>query len=113
MHSCFLNVSSEAIKPLPGRQIEFEGHGAGTMEIEELRLSYRPKRIRTLFVGESAPLSGKFFYKEKEPTPLARHIETALRLAGLRNGGPFLERFKSLGWYLDDLVLVPVNGEPQ
>jgi hypothetical protein len=25
------------------------------------------------------------------------------------NGGEFLERFKGYGWYLDDLVLIPVN----
>jgi hypothetical protein len=25
-------------------------------------------------------------------------------------GGDFLERFKAYGWYLDDLVLMPVNN---
>jgi hypothetical protein len=27
----------------------------------------------------------------------------------LGEGGDFLERFKAYGWYLDDLVLIPVN----
>jgi hypothetical protein len=33
------------------------------MDIEALRLSYKPEHIKILFVGESAPASGKFFYK--------------------------------------------------
>ena len=32
------------------------------MDIEATRASYRPDRITTLFVGESAPASGDFFY---------------------------------------------------
>ena len=76
-------------------------------KIEALRAQFRPERITTLFVGESAPISGKFFYGGG--TPLARHIETAMTLAGLGGSGTFLDRFKSYGWYLDDLVLSPVN----
>ena len=75
--------------------------------IEAIRTSYRPQRITTLFVGESAPVSGKFFYIGN--TLLARHVERAMNEAGLGGGGNFLDRFKSYGWYLDDLVLNPVN----
>jgi hypothetical protein len=75
--------------------------------IEAIRTSYRPQRITTLFVGESAPASGKFFYIGN--TPLARHVERAMNEAGLGGGGNLLDRFKSYGWYLDDLVLSPVN----
>jgi len=32
------------------------------MDIEALRRSYRPEKVRLLMVGESAPASGKFFY---------------------------------------------------
>jgi hypothetical protein len=37
-------------------------------------------------------------------TNLKRAVEQALG-----EGGDFLERFKAYGWYLDDLVLTPVN----
>ncbi len=75
--------------------------------IEATRARYRPKRIATLFVGESAPRSGAFFYCGN--TGLAREMERAMGAAGLIASGDFLEQFKARGWYLDDLVLTPVN----
>jgi hypothetical protein len=78
-----------------------------TVEIETVRLRYRPKRIMTLFVGESAPASGKFFYCGD--TALKRYMQKAMDAAGFGRGGDFFECFKAYGWYLDDLVLTPVN----
>jgi hypothetical protein len=78
--------------------------------VEAVRARYRPKRITTLFVGESAPYSGKFFYVGD--TAMLRNMRLAVELA-LGKGDNFLERFKSYGWYLDDLVLTPVNGLPK
>jgi hypothetical protein len=77
------------------------------MEVEAVRARYRPERILTLFVGESAPASGKFFYCGN--TAMATNMERALVVAGLRGKGDFLECFKAHGWYLDDLVLTPVD----
>jgi hypothetical protein len=77
-------------------------NGETTMNfIETLRASYRPQNITTLFVGESAPMSGEFFYQGK--TGLRRYMEKALSFDSF-------ESFKARGWYLDDLVLTPVNG---
>lgn len=67
----------------------------------------RPQRITTPFVGESPPASGKFFYLEN--TALARAMKAAMTTAGLCDSNNFLERFKEYGWYVDDLVLYPVN----
>ncbi len=75
--------------------------------VEETRACYRPERITTLFVGESPPYSGKFFYYGN--TALAHHMSSAMRAAGLLGDGDFLNRFKAYGWYLDDLVLEPLN----
>jgi hypothetical protein len=77
-------------------------------EVEAVRLRYRPKRIMTLFVGESPPEGGKFFYCGN--TALKRHMQKAVETAGLGKGDDFLERFKAYGWYLDDLVLTPINN---
>jgi hypothetical protein len=88
--------------------------GKHTESVEAVRASYRPTKILTLFVGESAPNSGNFFYYSN--TSLARYMKKAMEDAGLVGAGDdFLELFKSYGWYLDDLVLTPINqlGRPQ
>jgi len=69
---------------------------------EEIRASYRPDRITTLFVGESAPHGGTFFYNQD--SGLFREMRKAFR-----GDDRFLDVFKQSGFYLDDLVLEPVN----
>ena len=78
---------------------------ARDLEIERLRESYRPGSIQTLFVGESRPATGTFFY-DATPRPIAQLFDQALELAGDDN---FLARFKNARLYLDDLVLTPIN----
>jgi tetratricopeptide (TPR) repeat protein len=77
--------------------------------VETLRACYRPERIKTLFVGESPPINGRFFYDGNNPllTFMSEAIESALP-----GEGNFLNRFRENGWYLDDLVLTPVNHLP-
>src|ERR1700691_1429352 len=70
--------------------------------LEELRKSYRPGLITTLFVGESAPASGRFFYSADSSMFHAMKREFG-------NQETFLEDFKKKGFYLDDLVLTPIN----
>jgi hypothetical protein len=76
------------------------------MDVEITRASFRPERITTLFVGESAPASGDFFYYGN--SAMLRHMQSATE-AALGEGGDFLERFKGYGWFLDDLVRTPVD----
>ena len=73
-----------------------------TTHMENLRQSYRPTHITTLFVGESAPHGGTFFYNQN--SGLFREIRKAFR-----GKEAFLDDFKHNGFYLDDLVLEPVN----
>jgi hypothetical protein len=73
---------------------------------EATRTRYRPKRIMTLFVGESAPASGTFFYYGNNA--MSGHMQRAVESA-LGESGNFLESFKAYGWYLDDLVSTPVD----
>ena len=79
--------------------------------IEAVRAKFRPERIVTLFVGESAPNGGGFFYLGN--TAMARNMDRAMGDAGLSGNGDFLGRFKAYGWYLDDLVLAPINDLTQ
>ena len=69
---------------------------------EELRKSFRPPLVTTLFLGESAPASGRFFYSGDSS------LFHAMKRA-LGSEETFLEEFKKKGFYLDDLVLTPVN----
>jgi hypothetical protein len=74
--------------------------------VETVRARYRPDRITTLFVGESAPHSGDFFYRGDNA--MLSHMRCAVETA-LGKTDDFLKTFKAYGWYLDDLVLTPVN----
>jgi hypothetical protein len=74
--------------------------------VEAIRARFRPERITTLFVGESAPASGDFFYYGNNA--MLSHIQQAVEQVPGEDG-EFLKRFKAYGWYLDDLVLTPVN----
>jgi len=70
--------------------------------LEELRRSFRPDRVTALFVGESAPASGSFFYSGN--STLFREMKKAFG-----NADSFLDDFKMKGFYLDDLSLTPIN----
>lgn len=74
--------------------------------VEQTRERFRPERITTLFVGESAPVSGDFFYFGGNA--LLAHMQTAIE-SELGHTDDFLSTFKAYGWFLDDLVLTPVN----
>lgn len=78
--------------------------------IEEIRSSYKPDAVKILFVGESAPAKGTFYYTGDT---LCKYTREAFELAfpGFipKHNGDFLECFKHVGCYLDDLSLVPIN----
>jgi hypothetical protein len=76
------------------------------LTVEKARQNHRPTRITTLFVAESAPSGGTFFYYGNGH--LGRYLRRSVEEVLAGDGG-FLERFQSYGWYLDDLVLAPVN----
>ncbi|HWY60445.1 MAG TPA: hypothetical protein VNW15_00950 [Rhizomicrobium sp.] len=76
------------------------------INVEAIRMQFRPRRITTLFVGESAPASGDFFYYGN--SNMLRYMKKAVESV-FGGSDDFLGTFKSYGWYLDDLVLTPVN----
>ncbi len=86
--------------------------GKRTMNIEELRKSYKPQKIKLLLIGESASESGKFFYLESSMTTFTqRAFENTFKLS-FKNHREFLQFFKKKGCYLDDLSSIPVNRMP-
>jgi hypothetical protein len=75
---------------------------------EDLRRRYRPAQVRLLFVGESPPASGRFFYNRD--SGLYRAI-----LQAFQQDDPsistqtFLKVFQTTGCYLIDLCAEPVD----
>jgi hypothetical protein len=80
--------------------------------VERLRARYRPRQIRLLLVGESAPAGGTFFYAENSTLYFETREAFARQFPDDLAGRSFLEVFRRLGCYLDDLCLEPVNHLP-
>lgn len=76
---------------------------------ERLRRRFRPREIRVLFVGESPPFGGTFFYRANSKLYYATRVGFEAAIPELRKQADFLEAFKRLGCYLEDLSPVPVN----
>lgn len=75
---------------------------------EELRRRYRPQAVKILFVGESPPASGRFFYQADSGLYRAVRQTFLLAFPKLKNE-EFLESFQALGCYLVDLCATPVD----
>ena len=82
------------------------------------RRKYRPRRVKLLLIAESPPSSGGFFYFETTigRDHLFRETMKALRFwpndEPMRKGvdkRPMLQRFKSMGFYLLDASVFPVD----
>lgn len=75
---------------------------------EELRRSFRPRRVKLLFVGESPPASGRFFYRGD--SGLYRAMREAFSVVDPAvNDESFLQVFQNAGCYLVDLCGRPVD----
>jgi len=75
---------------------------------ERLRRRYRPERVRLLFIGESPPASGRFFYRRD--SGLYRAMRDAFRrIDPSITDDTFLNRFQRSGCYLIDACAAPVD----
>lgn len=81
----------------------------GLPATEALRTRYKPSRVRVLFVGEAPPAGGTFFYAGN--SQVYRYLKEAL-LSHLGDPDNFLQAFADCGYFLDDLVLTPVDTLP-
>lgn len=70
--------------------------------LEVQRQTFRPERIAVLFVGESSPHGGTFFYDAN--SVLYRAMKELFESAK-----DFIAEFKAKGFFLDDLVQEPIN----
>lgn len=80
------------------------------MDTEKLRRRYLPSRVHVLFVGESPPAGGTFFYRGN--SHLFRNTKEAFEAALQRRWNKatdFLRFFQSTGFFLEDLCEQPVD----
>lgn len=75
---------------------------------ERLRRRYRPRQVRILFVGESPPASGRFFYSSNSGLYRALR-DTFLKVFPEIKQEQFLHSFSESGCYLVDLCGKPVD----
>jgi hypothetical protein len=82
---------------------------ASERDLEAVRRQFLPKSMSMLFIGESPPAGGTFFYLANSKLYEATKEAFRSALPDLVRGPNFLERFAKLGCYLGDLCLQPVN----
>jgi len=80
------------------------------MNTDEIRRSFQPDKIVILFVGESPPANGTFFYCANSQA--FNYMQKAFSCVLEVGHADFLTQFKALGCYLDDLALAPINKLP-
>jgi hypothetical protein len=68
-----------------------------------------PDEVRVLFIGESPPAGGTFFYYANSNVYDATRDTFEAGIPGLRRTEDILDAFMRLGCYLEDLSPVPVN----
>lgn len=89
-------------------EVAEEGSLSGVDGRERLRRRYRPAVVRLLFIGESPPASGRFFYRRD--SGLYRALRDAFHAVDPSIGEErFLEYFREAGCYLIDACSEPVD----
>jgi hypothetical protein len=81
-------------------------------EAETARARFRPEAIRVLFIGESVPAGGTFFYRMDSALYDATQAAFRSTVMDLMTERNFLLSFQALGCYLVDLCDRPVNKLP-
>ena len=82
------------------------------MDTEALRKSYKPIQIKLLFVGESPPASGRFFYQKGALTTSTSKAFEKIFDKVFSDTQSFLSFFQLTGCYLEDICLEPVDKLP-
>ncbi|MDQ3643832.1 MAG: hypothetical protein M3450_20770, partial [Actinomycetota bacterium] len=79
---------------------------------EVTRHAYVPEEPRVLFIGESPPTSGTFFYDADSILFAATRQAFTNEMPALASEADFLQVFQRLGCYLEDLSLDPIDKLP-
>jgi len=80
------------------------------MDRESIRKSFRPSKISILFVGESPPANGAFFYVCSPMTRYMAQVFGDVLGREFQSVNHFLNVFMAENCYLDDLSYTPVDN---
>lgn len=84
-----------------------------SQKLERLRRSFQPAKVQLLFVGESPPASGRFFYRRDSGLYRAM-LDVFHSVDSSIDERNFLAIFQDAGCYLIDLCPTPVDRlEPE
>ena len=80
-------------------------------DAQKTRELFKPINVKVLYVAESPPTGGTFFYFENSNLYFAilDAFEGYFENISFKETTAFLNFFKSIGFYLEDLCLEPVN----
>ena len=81
------------------------------MNHERTRKRFKPSKIKILFVGESPPANGGFFYIDSQMTNYMADVFSEVFNKNFSSTDGFLKFFKAKDCYLDDLSIVPVDNK--
>jgi hypothetical protein len=84
-------------------------HKVFHMDRESIRLEFHPSKVKILFVGESPPANGAFFYVCSPMTTYMCEVFSEVLGKEFQSPNDFLNFFQDKGCYLDDLSYEPVN----
>lgn len=107
----YLSNKHRIERPSQARRTSPNVSAEASLAREKLRKRYRPARVVILFVGESPPASGRFFYQANSGLYWAIKKTFQAVLPDLRDTD-FLDCFKYVGCYLVDLCAQPVDDMP-
>lgn len=79
---------------------------------EATRHAYLPQQLRVLFIGESPPTDGTFFYDANSILFTATREAFTNAMPALAAETDFLQVFREAGCYLEDLSLLPIDKLP-
>jgi len=83
------------------------------MDRESIRSNFRPSKTKILFVGESPPANGAFFYVCSPMTGYMAKVFAQVLGKQFQSLNDFLSFFMAVGCYLDDLSYAPVDDLPR
>jgi hypothetical protein len=83
-----------------------------TIPAEATRQGYRPDEVQVLFISESPPKDGTFFYRANSELFTFTNEAFAEFYPDCGAGASFLQFFQARGFYVEDLCLGPITHLP-
>lgn len=94
------------------KSITKEGYKMNKQYYIQLRNKYIPKELKIIFIAESPPKSGKYFYDPSGETtePLFSYMMKCVLNFKPKTKEEGLRKFCEQGYFLVDATYIPVNG---